>query len=196
MFKSLHACQVGTIKLLNTDVLSSSCFVAIKLNKMMCDMCLYFWQDKQKRNSFYFHISAQEALMGSAYVVCHTGRKIAVQGNGNANVNNCGRTSAQRCDVGAIWHLLMRPCNDGLVWNGFLTRLRAARWRLTDSVSWELLMVFPMHTRPHVRFSVQTACLVLQESLWSIAMILVFMVAESVCVICGSEGSSNRLYST
>lgn len=40
----------------------------------------------------FFHISAQGALMGGA---CRqTGRKIAGQGNDNANVNNCGRTSS------------------------------------------------------------------------------------------------------
>lgn len=40
--------------------------------------------------------------MGSAYVVCQTGRKIARHGNGNGNVNSCGRTSAELCDVGSI----------------------------------------------------------------------------------------------
>lgn len=42
---------------------------------------------------FFFHISTQLALMGGTYVVCQTGRKIAGQGNDNANVNNCGWTS-------------------------------------------------------------------------------------------------------
>lgn len=156
----------------------------------MCHVC--FGKTKRKASSqnifhtwqhlFFAHIGTQEALMRSAYVVCQTGRKIAGQGNSNANVNNCGRTSSTRCDVGAIWHLLMWLRDDGLVWNGFRTRLPAALSRLTDSVSWERLMVFPMYTRPHVRFSIQTACLVLQESLRSIAMPLVFMMVESVCV--------------
>lgn len=210
MSKSLDACQVGRIKqwLFHTDVLSSFWFEAVKMNNMMCIMCFWAIQTEKAKASMLKHfgcvemfflpcITAQEALMGSAYVACQTGRKIAGQGNGNANVDNCGRTSAKRCDAGAIWHLLMRLCDDGLVWNGFLTRLRAALSRLTDSVSWERLMVFPMYTRPHVRFSIQTACVVLQEWLQSIAMLLVvFMVIETVGVIYGSEGSFIMFYAT
>lgn len=51
-------------------------------------------------------------------------------------------------------------------------------------------MVFPMYTRPHVRFSIPTACLVLREPLRSMAMVhVVFMVIECVCVIFVRNGS-------
>lgn len=55
---------------------------------------------------------------------------------------------------------------------------------------------FSMYTRPHVRFSIHAACLVLQESLQSIVMLRLVVSGWLKCVICGSVGSFNMLHET